>query len=183
MEPMGKILTEEDIVEIASWQAIDDSFAAVVQSVIESMLRRIESIEAYTVNVFEDGGLSNYVAFLVCRKQELYYVPHETYRLLTPLAVNLSLCAPIGVIGRIHASFGTEFCCIDHLGIDDLMDPAFLGDDLERYVVILIAESPFTLLHPKEVQQPLPPGVVPHEFCYNPEPWDKYFHALFANID
>jgi hypothetical protein len=176
-------LTEENIVDIASWQAIDDEFASLAHPAIDSILHRIESTQAYNVKVFEDGGLSNYVAFLVCRKQELIHEPHETYRQLTPLAVNLSLCAPVGVIGCIRASYGTEFCCVDHLEIDDLLDPAVATREIENFVVSVISESPFRLMHPDEVRLPLPPGIVPYEYCYGPEPWDKYFHAIFANTD
>jgi hypothetical protein len=177
-------LSDDDISAIASRTPINDEFAANAESAIASILRRIEVSEIYTHKVFEDGGLANYFAFLVCRTSELIQDPRQTYLRLTPVAVNLSLCAPVGVIGRIHASYGTEFCCIDHLDLDNLFDPSASADEMERFVIGVIAESPFTLMHPDDARRPLLPGAVPYDdyhLCYGP--WDKYFHALFLNTD
>jgi hypothetical protein len=183
MDNSAMKLTDDEISAIASWKPIDDEFSSIAKSAIASILYRIEASKTYTLRVFEDGGLSNYVAFLVCRTEELSHEPRETYRKLQPLAVNLSLCAPVGVIGRIHAYYGTEFCCIKYLNIDNLLDPSALTNDLERFVANVIAESPFTLMHPDDVRLPLPSGVVPYGYCLTPEPWNKHFHALFANTD
>ncbi len=176
-------LTDSDIEAIATWTPIDDSFVEIAEQAIASILQNIEDSGTYTHNVFETGGLSNYVAFLACRSADLVHAPRETYRQLKPVAVYLSLCAPVGVIGRTAASYGTEFCGINYLDLDDLFDPSAPEGDLERLVVDAIADSRFTLLQPHEVRRPLPAGVTPDEYCFVSEPWDRYFHALFANTD
>lgn len=176
-------LTDDDISSIARWTPIDDSFTAIVDRAVVSILQRIKKSETYTQGVFETGDLSNYVAFLVCRAEQLVHRPGETYRQLSPVAVYLSLCAPVGVIGRTHASYGTSFCGIEYLDLDDLIEPSAPENDVERFVVDLIDASPFTLLPPDDVRRPLPRGVVPDEYCLASEPWDKYFHVLFANTD
>jgi hypothetical protein len=29
----------------------------------------------------------------------------------------------------------------------------------------------------------LPPDLVPYEYCFNEEPWDRVFHVLFSDTD
>ena len=141
-------LTAEQLGYIATWTSADDSFDA--ESAIRNVLAMIPESGAYTNGAFEDGGLSNYFAFLVCESSELKPNRYETYRQLKPLAVYLSLYAPVGVIGRTTSSYGTTFCGTAHLELDDLFEPKDARTNLERNVISTITCLLYTSPSPRD---------------------------------
>ena len=44
-------------------------------------------------------------------------------------------------------------------------------------------DSPYRLVAREVTDQPLPAGVEIYEYCLCAKPWDRVFHALFADTD
>jgi hypothetical protein len=154
-----------------------------VESSIRPILDRLYSDSRLGLRVTQDGGLSNYFAFLVY-DASLGRPPVGEARGVPCVVVQLSLMAPIGVYGCSTFSEGERFLGWSNLGPEQVCDPACPPDWLAAAVVAAVHEaSPYRLVERGVTDQPLPPGVVIYEYCLCAKPWDRVFHALFSDTD
>ena len=90
-----------------------------------------------------------------------------------------------GELGKKNSSFGAVFAfqilptIIFIAALFALL--YYLG--VMQIVIRAAEEAGFSMLRPEDVGQRLPEGVEPDEYCLCSEPWDRVFHALFANTD
>ena len=92
--------------------------------------------------------------------------------------------APVGVFGGSTFSEGEDYFACGNLGPDQVCDPASPSGWVAEVVVAAVhGISPYRLVGREVTDQPLPPGVEIYEYCLSTEPWDRVFHALFADTD
>jgi hypothetical protein len=100
------------------------------------------------------------------------------------VVVQLSLMAPIGVFGQSTFSEGERSFGWSSLGPEQVCDPASPPDWISAAVVAAVHEaSPYRLVGREVIDRPLTPGVEIYEYCLCAEPWNRVFHALFADTD
>lgn len=98
--------------------------------------------------------------------------------------VQLSLMAPVGVYGQSTFAVIERSVGWNNLGPEQVSDPDAPPDEIAAAIVAAIRElSPYRLVGREVTDQPLPIGVKIYEYCLCDEPWDRVFHALFADTD
>jgi hypothetical protein len=127
--------------------------------------------------------MSNYFAFFVYDADARRLLGGEA-RGVPCVVAQLSLMAPVGVYGRSTFSESERSFGWSNLGLEQVCDPASPPDWMAAAVVASVHEaSPYRLVGREVTDQPLPPGVDVYEYCLCAEPWDRVFHALFADTD
>jgi hypothetical protein len=181
--------TDEELAKIATWNPIAPGFDrddATIEAHIRPILDRLTADPRLKLNVMQDGGLANYFGFLVYEAAAARLLPDGWVRDVPCVVVKLSLMAPVGVFGQSSFSECVKpwiFGC-SNLGPEQVCDPAAPPDWISAAVVAATHEaSPYQLVGREVTDQPLPSGVSVYEYCLCPEPWDRVFHALFADTD
>lgn len=178
--------TDEELAKIAAWAPVVPGFDrddATVEKYIRPILDRLSADGRVAVQVMQDGGLSNYFAFLV-HEAVAGPPPKEEFRRVPCAVVQLSLMAPIGVFGQLTSSQRDKYFGWSNLQPDQVCDPALPPNWVAAAVVAAVhEESPYRLVGREVTDQHLPPGVAVFEYCLCAEPWDRVFHALFADTD
>ena len=180
--------TDEELTNIAAWTPIEPGFGretSIIEANIRPILDRVSSDKRLALRIMQDGGLSNYFAFLVCDATALQ--PQRSEAQGVPcVVVKLSLMAAVGVFGQSIFSEGTRPYYFAHPGLepDQVCDPNAPPDWISAAAAAAIHDtSPYRLVGREVTNQPLPPGVEIYEYCLCAEPWDRAFHALFADTD
>lgn len=178
--------TDEELANIASWTPIAPGFDrkhGTIQTNIRPILNRLSSDRRLGLRNAQDGGLSNYFAFLVF-DAALGRAPGGEALGVPCVLVQLSLMAPVGVYGLSTFSESKRSFGWSNLGPEQVCDPASPPDWITAAVVAAVHEtSPYRLVGPEVTDQPLAAGVEIYEYCLCAEPWDRVFHALFADTD
>jgi hypothetical protein len=178
--------SDEELSKIASWTPIAQGFDredATIEACIRPILNRLSSDSRLGLRTTQDGGLSNYFAFLVF-DATLGRRPGSEARAVPCVEVQLSLMAPVGVYGLSTFSESERSFGWNNLGPEQVCDPASPPNWIAAAVVAAVQEwSPYRLVGQEVTDQPLPPGVEIYEYCLCAEPWDRVFHALFADTD
>jgi len=177
--------SEEELAKIADWHPVVDGFDRDGDTIRNHIWPSLESIKrsgVWDYHVWGDGGLSNYYSATVHR------APKRQRTSSTPtsfdcVAVYLSLMLPVGVLGRTIASMGSRSFSFSPLDLDSIIEPVYGADELLNTVLDAFKNSVYQFLDRDAANQPLPPNVTPHEYCLCKEPWDRAFHALFADTD
>lgn len=181
---MAKSLTDHEIGLIAGWDSIQEGFGRDDERTadrVRAISNRICSSGDCGCGLREDDGLSNYFVLFSYRIADVPdFAPS---RRVDGLLIYLSACGPIGVAGRSREFVGPGLFSHQHLDIPTLTSPETPSDRLEEVAYAAIRAEGYELLSSDEVSGSLPPGVQPFEYCYCAEPWDRVFHALFANFD
>lgn len=179
------LFSADEIARIASWQSIHPGFDRDESTVNERIRPILDAITANAGTAFyivESGGLANYFAFFVYQSFDAGSIG-GTYQQVEGINVYLSLLAPVGVFGKSEASFGPDSFAWGPLDIPQLLDPRAPPNPLAALVVEAVSKSDYRLLSRAAVDVSLPAGVQPYEYCLSAEPWDRLYHAMFANTD
>jgi hypothetical protein len=177
--------TDEKIASIAAWTPIVAGFDredSTIDEFLKPIIDRLTAEGRLVVRVLQDGGLSNYYSFYV---SDAALGPVGSDARSAPcVLVQLSLLAPVGVFGHSTFSSGADFFSWNNLGPEQVCDPAAAEDWIANAVVAAVAEgSPYALLTREVTDRPLPASVEVWEYCLCKQPWDRVFHALFADTD
>lgn len=178
-------LTENEIRMISEWQPIRDGYGRGADQTairIAGIAHRIASSGDIGCEFVADDGLSNYFVLFAYPVADVPSNPIS--RKVEGRLIYLSACGPVGVIG-CSRKFVVPPPPSSHepLHIDLLLAPDLVHSRMDTVVIEAIRFAGYELLRPDEVSQPLPEGVVPYEYCHCAQPWDRVFHALFANTD
>jgi len=178
--------TDEDLANIASWTPVAPGFDredATIETHIRPIIDRLSADTRLGHRVTQDGGMSNYYAFLVF-EAAMGSPPGGVARGVPCVVVQLSLMAPVGVFGKSTFSKTLTTFGWSNLGPDQVCDPDFMPDWISAAVVDAVHQaSPYRLVGRDVTDRPLPPGVSIYEYCLSTEPWDRVFHELFADTD
>jgi hypothetical protein len=152
--------TDEELANIAAWTPIAPGFDrddATIEAHIRPILNRLSSDSRLSLRVTQDGGLSNYFAFLVF-DAALGRQPGAEALGVPCVEVQLSLMAPVGVYGlstfwESERSFGWS-----NLGPEQVCDPSSPPNWVAAAVVAVVHEaSPYRLVGQEVTDQSLPP--------------------------
>jgi hypothetical protein len=180
------LFTRAQLENIAAWKPADESFASI--DPIEQYIRPAicTLAESYECHIVDDGGLSNYYSVAIhpsLTKQESslarHYKPYEGNGAL----IYLSLMAPVGAIGRTSITVASDMFGASPLSMESLIDPERGIDETVDAILDAFNGSIYRFLDRHTLAQQLPPHITPDEYCLCDEPWDRVFHALFANTD
>jgi hypothetical protein len=178
--------TDKELANIASWNPTTPGFDrddATINACIRPILSRLSFDSRLGLRTTHDGGLSNYFAFLVF-DAALGRPPGGEALDVPCIEVQLSLMVPVGVYGLSAFSEGERYFGSDNLEPEQVHDPASPPNWIAAAVITAIHEaSPYRLVGREVTDQPLPKGVEIYEYCLCAEPWDRVFHALFADTD
>jgi hypothetical protein len=180
----GTPLTDLQISQIASWAPIYEGFGRdepETSERIKRIVQRINASAAFRCDSLEDDGLANYFVLFAYTAADV--PPFVLARRVDGFLIYFSACGPFAVVGRSRKCAGSDFIAHDPLKISNLIDLATIDGELEKAVLEAIRCEGYELLPPQEASQPLPVGVEPEEYCYDDEPRDRVFHAMFANTD
>jgi hypothetical protein len=171
--------TREELQEIAYGQSIDPSFNA--REACERVLAAIDGTGRFARGPM-GPGMGNYEAYVVEERAKLVHREGQTYLPIKPLGFYLSECAPVAVVGRTSASWGTGFCVVQKLRPDRLLDPTAPSDDVERFVIDVITQAGFSILTRADVDLPMPPGLKAPDYLISYY-WATVFDVLFHEAD
>ena len=90
---------------------------------------------------------------------------------------------PVGVLGRTSFTIAWKTFCADHLEMASIIRPDRGTEEIVNAILDAFDKSIYRFLDLDDVSQPLPPHIKPEEYCFCAKPWDRAFHALFANTD
>jgi hypothetical protein len=175
-------LSDHEIAQIAEWEPIRAGFGrgdGRTALRIQGIMDEIKSSGDFGCDLLEDDGLSNYYMLFAFALAD---VPNPfPARQMKGLLIYLSTCAPVCVVGRkmLYRGFSVD----SHLSIDVLISPDQADGQTEHRCFQALRDGGYEVLSAEEVAKPLPPGVTPYEYFHGPKPWDRVFHALFANSD
>jgi hypothetical protein len=177
--------TDKESSRIAAWTPVVAGFDRedpTIDGFIKPIIDQLTAEGRLVVRVLQDGGLSNYYSFGV---SDAALGPVGSDARSAPcVLVQLSLMAPVGVFGQTSFSAGDDFFSWSNLEPEQVCDPADAEDWIAKAVVAAVSEvSPYALLTREVTDRPLPVGVEVSEYCLCREPWDRVFHALFADTD
>lgn len=176
-------LTDDEISCIATWEEIQAGFGRddpATSARIEAIVAQLNSSDHCRAKVLQQDGISNY--FVICVIPSVHTWSHlEPCRKVDGLLINLSACAPVGVVGP--GRFVIEGVGFERMDIDQVIDPSALNGTTAECVVETLRHHSYELLTKAEVEMLLPAGVVAWEYCYGKAPWNRRFHALFADTD
>jgi hypothetical protein len=178
------ILSPDAIAAIARWDSAHPGFGRddpQTRTRIEAIADRVRESGEVGCDVLDDDGLSNYFVLFTYAVADVPSFPlaHKVEGLL----IYLSACAPVGVAGHSCKCVGESLRSFDPLGTGDLIDNQQLHGGIEKVAFDAIRAEGYELLSMKAVNEPIPPGIEPFEYCRVPHPWDRVFHGLFANTD
>jgi hypothetical protein len=177
-------LTSEEIAMIAAWQPIltgfgrEDSRTAARIRVIADQLKAVGDIDC---EILQDDGTSNYFTLFAYVVEDVPTFPLA--KAVQGLLIYLSACASVCVVGRSQKCAAAGISSHEPLDIDMLLAPDRPECHLEQMAFGAVRSSGYEIMTTGDVSQPLPLGVEPFEYCLSPKPWDRVFHALFANTD
>jgi len=178
-------LGDEEIARIALWESVCPGFDrnnSTIEKYVQPILNQLRNCKGIEIYGFENGGLSNYFAFMACETHSSIRKAQDSTH--CGIVVYLSLMAPVAVIGRSDIQIGDTWRSLPHFKISDAVDSAASCEDrLLKLVRSVLSKSEYRLLSLDEINQPLPNNVTPFEYCMCDELWNRYFHALFANTD
>lgn len=177
-------MTAEEIAKIAEWEPVHELLGRgqpLLLTHIQPIIDRITASRDLGCKILSDDGLSNYFTLFIFLIADVPAFCLE-YK-VNGVLLYLSSCAPVGVFGRRSRCVAPRLTSYDALDIEDLIDPINPKGELEKRTVDAVRSGGYELLSAEEVGRPLPSGVKPFEYCLCHEPWDKVFHALFANTD
>lgn len=154
-----------------------------IDTYIQPILNRISADKRLALRQMNDGGLSNYFSFLVFDPS--VHAPGYGNKSNVPcVAVMLSLMAPVGVYGRSSFSEGPSYFGYPDFEPEQVCDPFSPPDWMSASVVAAVHDpSSYQLIGRDETDQLLPTNVEVYEYCSCAEPWNRVFHALFADTD
>jgi hypothetical protein len=177
--------TDEELARISSWVPIAPGFdrgGTTVEAYIHPILAKLSENRRIGLRVTQDGGMANYFGFLVF--DATVRPPGSAVRGVRCVAVQLSLMAPVGVFGPSTFSESELFFGWSNLEPEQVLDPLAQSDWAALAVVGAVHEvSPYRLVGREVTDRLLPPGIVINEYCLCAEPWNRVFHALFADSD
>jgi hypothetical protein len=177
-------LSDNDIRLISRWQPIRESFGrsdARTGARVRGIVDGINAAGDFRCKMLADDGVGNYFTLFAFNSSDARRL--SLSKPVDGLLIYLSACAPVGVFGRSQRVEERLVCWHDPLELGSLISPEHLGDPLVEAVVNAIRRGGYEVLSPAEASRPLPAGIEPYEYCYSEEPWDRVFHALFANSD
>jgi hypothetical protein len=180
--------TSDELAKIASWTPVFPGFdqeESTVENLIRPILNRLLADNRLRIRVTQDGGggLSNYFAFLAYDSTLASPIGVGAHN-VPCVVVQLSLMAPVGVFGKSTFSETDRSFGWSPLSPEQVCDPASPEGWVSAAVVAVVHEaSPYRFVGREVTDQPLPAGVTIHEYCLCEEPWNRAFHALFADTD
>jgi hypothetical protein len=176
-------ITPDALAKIAHWQPAQEGFGrddAQTPARIQAIANHLrESPSGFGCDILEEDGLSNYFVLFAYVVADVPSFALERY--VEGLLIYLSACAAVGVVGRSQHCVAPGLSAYSPLEIDDLLAPEHPAGRFEEITFAAIRSGGYELLSAEEVGQPLPSGVAPDEYCLGAKPWDRVFHALFAN--
>ena len=179
-------LSDSDLADIASWQSIEPGFDridATIDQHITPILVCLKADPRLKLRTIENGGLSNYFSFLVSDRLILQRYGKQITE-APCVVVMLSLMTSVGVYGFSTFSEGPSWFGHPNFEPEQVSNPWRPNDWISAKVVAAIHEnSPYRLIDREESDRLLPVGIEIHEYCLCAEPWNRVFHALFANTD
>jgi hypothetical protein len=177
-------LSAEQIAKIAAWQPIEPGFGRDNPQTsvrIHHLAKLLTSAKEFGCDLIADDGLAIY--FTMFAYLTAHVDPRSPYRRVEGVLAYLSACGPVSVLGRSRRCVGHGFNSYDPFTIDTLLEPDAVNSDLDRNAVEAIRQGGYDVLGKEQGSEPLPHGIRPFEYCLGQEPWDRLFHALFANTD
>jgi hypothetical protein len=178
--------TDEELANIASWAPIAPGFdreEASIEANIRPILDRLSSDSRLSMRIIQDGGLSNYFAFLLF-DAALEREPGGEARGVPCAVVQLSLMAPVGVYGVSTFSEFERSSAWSNLEPEQVCDPANSPNWIAAALVAAVHEaSSYRLVGREVTDERLPPDTEIYEYCLCARPWNRVFHSLFADTD
>jgi hypothetical protein len=151
--------TNEELAKIAAWAPISPGFDredATIEANVRPILDRLVSDGRLGLRTTQDGGLSNYFAFLVF-DTALERPPGGEVRAVPCVEVQLSLMAPVGVYGLSTFSESERSFGWSNLGPEQVCEPVSPPNWIAALVVAAVHEmSPYRLLAREVTDQPFP---------------------------
>src|SRR5262245_50589167 len=121
-------LTNDEIVTIAEWEPIrpgfgrDDPETCIrIKGIVNRIVDQINSSGDVGCELLEDDGLSNYYVLFAFARVDLPSRP--SYQRIDGVLIYLSVCGPVGVVGRSNKCVGPGFWAHDPLAIETLISP------------------------------------------------------------
>ncbi|HEY8747995.1 MAG TPA: hypothetical protein VIM11_08475 [Tepidisphaeraceae bacterium] len=179
----------EELSKIADWAAVAPGFGrdrTTIDTHIGPILDRLAADERLARAVSKDGGTSNYFAFYVypATRGFVYSHANSDVRRVPCVAVQLSLLAPVGVFGESTFFEGERFFASSNLEIEQVCDPASPPSWVAEAVIAAThGASAYRFVGRHMIEQLLPPGIEVYEYCLSAKPWNRVFHAMFADTD
>lgn len=179
------IFTRQQLEQLAAWQNVDGGYQRdfAFESDVEPFLPALFSSRKYRWCVLENGGMSNYFAIAVYPSHLRGLIPKLERFDGTALAVYLSALMPVGVMGWLTLSVSIHSSAWHGMDPEDVIPPVPEEGEIVQTTLAAFERSRYKFLDPETVNDPLPAGIVPFEYCYGKEPWDRVFHVLFSNTD
>lgn len=178
MSSVCTLLESTTIKALAEWQPIEEVSPSEVIANLELRFAQTFGPEKIQIKHLEnsDSGLSSY---------DLYFVApvERQYGNTEGVAIYLSCFIRVAAIGVMAGFFSPQACSYAGIRPEDIA--ASVGPEalLLQTSLNAVRESNYHLLTKEEALCRLPSGVVPYEYCFGPEPWDRVFHVLYSNTD
>lgn len=177
-------VTHQEIAKIAEWDPTQACFGRSETKTrlrIQTIAEGISSSADLGCDILKEDGLSNYFVLFAYMLADV--PPFPLARKIEGLLIYLSACAPLGVLGWSRRCVAPGISSYDSLELETLLDPQNANGHLEEKTIEAIRAAGYELMSAREAGQPLPPGVRPYEYCLARKPWDRVFHAVFADTD
>lgn len=191
MTSRDNLFSDQQLVLIADWKVADDRMKSVdvLRDVAVPVVQALNSSGRWTACVSgeSDAGYTNFETILMHRKLERHELSRARHHVpFTGIGFEalLSTCVPYGVLVREQFTVTSSPARAGGAPTLDNILPPRKGMHEEVDALLEAFEgSLFEFLTREELSQPLPPGVVPYEYCLCDEPWNLVFHAMFARTD
>lgn len=178
MSVLGTLLESTTIEALAMWQPIEDVSPREVVANLEFHFAQTFGPEKIHIAHLEnsDSGLSSY---------DLYFVAPVERRFgnTEGVAIYLNCFIRVAALGVMTGYFSPQGCSYAGIRPEDVATSAGPEALLLQTSIDAVRESHYHLLTKDEALSRLPSGIVPFEYCFGPEPWDRVFHVLYSNTD
>jgi len=178
MSVANMLLESNTIKALATWQPIEEVSPREVVATLELRFAQAFGPEQVHIAQLEnsESGLSSY---------DLYFVTPVERRFgnTEGVAIYLSSFIRVAALGMMSGYFSPQGCSYAGIRPEDVATSSEHDALLLRTSINAVRESNYHLLTKDEALSRLPSGVVPYEYCFGPEPWDRVFHVLYSNTD
>lgn len=177
-------LTDQEIAELASWGQINPDYGrdnTQTERRVNQIVTQLNATADYACQLLQGDGLSNY--FVLFAYQRAAVPKNPTADFVPGLLLYINAGAPIFVAGHSRKVVGPGFYSFAPLELSQLLTTDHATDKFEADIFHLLSSHGYQLLTAEDASRQLPAGVEIYEYCFCNQPWDRVFHALFANTD
>jgi hypothetical protein len=170
------IFESTTIERLAKWEPVEN----IPIEEMDALLRKLPATHGSALFIHQlewsQTGMSNYDAFFVSDNE-------LGYGNLSGVGIFVSSLTPFVAIGPMSFSRSPNASSWSGIEPTELIDSESCNDPIARTIFLLLAKTRYRALTRQDALTTLPEGVIPYEYCYVNEPWDRLFHLLFSNTD